>query len=1184
MKEEGKVKFENYEVFEMPRKEKEGGGLLIGCIKELKPVLARKGSDEIEAMSIDVFVKAMQIRCVVAYGCQENSLLEKKIAFWKFIEEEAITARNSGSGFMLQFDGNLWAGSKIIPEDPRPQNKNGKLFEEFLARQKQLTVVNSLPLCEGLITRVRMKDGKEEKSVLDFFVVCSRILPHISRMKIDDDKNHILTNYKPARKGKKATDTDHFTEILDVDLEVVPEKPQRREIFNFKNKKAQEIFKEKTSKTEEFSKCFQTNYSTEEQIDQWRNVLNKHCKMAFKKIRINPKKKMKPLNPKMVHLINERNKLIKEKIVCRKCLKRFQLESQLTRHILYEHEHPAIKECIVCGKEFDHNWQLKVHMDQIHEKEENLKCKFCDEEFEDESNINTHIKNHKIKNIEEKIASIEAEENRNLVIKMFQKFGENKENINLQEVWKLLKSIGPRFNNLVPIAKRNHRGKIISNSDQIKILLAKEYKQRLRARPKRSDLGNLIIRRNEIFKLQMKIAERNKNQDWNLSDLEKALKDLKNNKSRDHAGFVNEIFKPGVIGSDLKKSLLTMFNSLKKENLIPNFMKYANITTIPKKGSLLELENERGIFRVDVLRSILMKMIYNQNYSNIDKNMSNSQMGGRKNKGCRNNIFMINGIIHDVLSSRNKKPILLQIYDYSQMFDSMDLKQAISDVYEAGLTDSNLSLLYKANSEVFMAVNTPSGISERQKITDTVLQGDTFSSLLASVQVDSIGKDCSKSGYGYNYMEKLPIGILGLVDDTIAVTEVGYKAQIMNAFMNIKTAEKGLQFGEKKCKTMLVGKNIKNVLNTPLSVDTWSVTHVENKETGDTDLVEMYAGPVEISSCKKQKYLGFVISSTGDNMDNIRAIRNRSHGTIKKIFSKLNSLNLQKYYFECGMIFMNVMLRSSILHASECYYNMKEKEIRQLERIEENFMRQLLKTKKSCPINQLYTELGQVPARFDIIKLRLFFLKYILNQDPESSIYKMYQLQLEFPKRGDWVSTCKKNLEELKLPLSNQEIRSMPKKVFMDLIRKKCKIRAYEYLMSKRGKKGQNIHYTSIRMSEYLFPNEQLSIEDQRNVFDMRNNMTNIPSNFKSEKENTTTCICGEKENMIHIYNCEKLNTEKPREKYENIFGNNVKKIRYVLQRFNENLKEREKLLKEETFQEIRICDPLHYRNVAMDM
>ena len=40
-----------------------------------------------------------------------------------------------------------------------------------------------------------------------------------------------------------------------------------------------------------------------------------------------------------------------------------------------------------------------------------------------------------------------------------------------------------------------------------------------------------------------------------------------------------------------------------------------------------------------------------------------------------------------------------------------------------------------------------------------------------------------------------------LVDDTIAITEAGYKAQIMNAFMNIKTAEKGLQFGGKSAKS-----------------------------------------------------------------------------------------------------------------------------------------------------------------------------------------------------------------------------------------------------------------------------------------------------------------------------------------------------------------------------------------------
>ena len=57
-------------------------------------------------------------------------------------------------------------------------------------------------------------------------------------------------------------------------------------------------------------------------------------------------------------------------------------------------------------------------------------------------------------------------------------------------------------------------------------------------------------------------------------------------------------------------------------------------------------------------------------------------MGARQGKGCKNNIWIINGIIHEVLKSKNMKPIILQIYDYAQMFDSMDLREAISDIYD----------------------------------------------------------------------------------------------------------------------------------------------------------------------------------------------------------------------------------------------------------------------------------------------------------------------------------------------------------------------------------------------------------------------------------------------------------------------------------------------------------------------
>ena len=134
---------------------------------------------------------------------------------------------------------------------------------EFLSRQPNLTVVNSLPICEGIITRSRIKEGVEERSVLDFFVVCSRVLPHVSKMVIDEDRKFILTNYnkyvpkkavrrkctKRARNGAykhnqsgfKATDSDHLTQYMDVTLEVITEKPERYLISYMKTESTKRV-------------------------------------------------------------------------------------------------------------------------------------------------------------------------------------------------------------------------------------------------------------------------------------------------------------------------------------------------------------------------------------------------------------------------------------------------------------------------------------------------------------------------------------------------------------------------------------------------------------------------------------------------------------------------------------------------------------------------------------------------------------------------------------------------------------------------------------------------------------------------------------------------------------------------------------------------------------------------------
>ena len=153
------------------------------------------------------------------------------------------------------------------------------------------------------------------------------------------------------------------------------------------------------------------------------------------------------------------------------------------------------------------------------------------------------------------------------------------------------------------------------------------------------------------------------------------------------------------------------------------------------------------------------------------------------------------------------------------MFDSISLEEALSDIYDAGVDDDTLTLLHQANKEIHMSVKTPNGLTDRQVLKNIVLQGDTWGSILTSVHVDSIGKECIKEGHRYLYKNILPIGFLGLVDDIIGVTEAGMKAQKLNAFINAKTAEKTLQFGPTKCKSMLVGKNTVNVIDNELLVE-----------------------------------------------------------------------------------------------------------------------------------------------------------------------------------------------------------------------------------------------------------------------------------------------------------------------------------------------------------------------------
>ena len=173
-----------------------------------------------------------------------------------------------------------------------------------------------------------------------------------------------------------------------------------------------------------------------------------------------------------------------------------------------------------------------------------------------------------------------------------------------------------------------------------------------------------------------------------MSQLENALKRLKTNKCRDPHGILNDIFKDGYAGYGLKDALLSFFNTVKNNLFIPDFLKWANITSI-KKTSKNSMESERGIFTLSVFKKILDNLLLNDVYNDIDSNMSDSKIEGRKKQMAKDHLFIAYGIINDVVHG-NAKDIEVQVMDKEKAYDKLWLIDSLNDMVD-NLEEENVN-------------------------------------------------------------------------------------------------------------------------------------------------------------------------------------------------------------------------------------------------------------------------------------------------------------------------------------------------------------------------------------------------------------------------------------------------------------------------------------------------------------
>ena len=69
----------------------------------------------------------------------------------------------------------------------------------------------------------------------------------------------------------------------------------------------------------------------------------------------------------------------------------------------------------------------------------------------------------------------------------------------------------------------------------------------------------------------------------------------------------------------------------------------------------------------------------------------------------------------------SKEAIDIAIYNVEKCFDALWLEECINDIYEAGLQNDKLNLLYIMSKTALVAIKTPSGTTKRVTLNNIVM-------------------------------------------------------------------------------------------------------------------------------------------------------------------------------------------------------------------------------------------------------------------------------------------------------------------------------------------------------------------------------------------------------------------------------------------------------------------------------
>ena len=477
---------------------------------------------------------------------------------------------------------------------------------------------------------------------------------------------------------------------------------------------------------------------------------------------------------------------------------------------------------------------------------------------------------------------------------------------------------------------------------------AKEFEQQLSHRKIDDYLRSYEQTTQKLLEICLESAKQRQLADWTVQEVAVVFRSFANGSSPGLDMFPPEIFKR--CGNRLLQAITNILNSIKNTQQIPrSWIDVLIVTFYKNKGSRKMLKYYRGIFLTSILSKIMEKLIKSR-VKDVLETINPLQCGGRCNRSTCDCTFILRSVIDH--AKYLNRTLYLTLYDYRTCFDSLWLEDCIISLWNLGIRNQMLPLIYKMNESSKVVIKSPYGPTRPFNCPRIAKQGTVLGSTLCGSTTAEL---CNELNHGGASILTESVKGLLFVDDTITANNTFNDTIQSNQKVVLFSKRKRVEFNVPKCVLLIINYNSK----TPRPI--------------------LFIDEEEIANTESTRYLGDIYSESGTNKELIDDRVKKGKSTTISIMAMCTNITLGLYRIRVSLLLYEVVFLAAVLFNSQAWSNITKAQFNQLETSQLRFLKRTMQVPSSTPNAFTFLELGVLPIRYKIHKRQLIFLHHIVH-------------------------------------------------------------------------------------------------------------------------------------------------------------------------------------------------------------